>query len=257
LGTLARHPAIFEPFRNPASVEDICNSLLKSLVVRGILEREAKRNKTRLEVSEIPKLWIITPTASVNKLSGFGAIKKEDWLPGIYFMADHLHAAVIVVHQLPSIPETLWLRILGRGGVQKRAVDELEDLPADHPFRQVTLDLLYTLQKNLVINQELEKEDRELIMRLAPLYQQEKAQLIQESIQQGVQQGIQQGVQQGEQQLIVRQLHRRVGQLDSELTEQIYNLSLDRLESLGEALLDFSSVTDLLSWLNQQVSVED
>jgi hypothetical protein len=193
----------------------------------------------------------------VNKLSGFGAIKKEDWLPGIYFMADHLHAAVIVVHQLPSIPETLWLRILGRGGVQKRAVDELEDLPADHPFRQVTLDLLYTLQKNLVINQELEKEDRELIMRLAPLYQQEKAQLIQESIQQGVQQGIQQGVQQGEQQLIVRQLHRRVGQLDSELTEQIYNLSLDRLESLGEALLDFSSVTDLLSWLNQQVSVED
>ena len=88
-------------------------------------------------------------------------------------------------------------------------------------------------------------------MRLAPLYQQEKAQLIQESIQQGVQQGIQQGIQQ----LIVRQLHRRVGQLDSELTEQIYNLSLDQLESLGEALLDFSSVADLLSWLNQQATI--
>jgi hypothetical protein len=83
----------------------------------------------------------------------------------------------------------------------------------------------------------------ELIMRLAPLYQQEKAQLIQES------------VQQGEQRLIIRQLHRRVGQLDSELTEQIYNLSLDRLESLGEALLDFSSLTDLLSWLNQQATI--
>ncbi len=80
-------------------------------------------------------------------------------------------------------------------------------------------------------------------MRLAPLYQQEKAQLIQES------------VQQGEQRLIIRQLHRRVGQLDSELTEQIYNLSLDRLESLGEALLDFSSLTDLLSWLNQQATI--
>jgi|GEM_PF-6520101 hypothetical protein len=44
-------------------------------------------------------------------------------------------------------------------------VDELESLPTDHQFKQATLELLYNLQRNLVINQELEETDRELIMR--------------------------------------------------------------------------------------------
>jgi len=258
LGTLAQHPAIFEPFRNAASVEEICNCVLKSLEVRGILQREAKRNKIPLEISIIPKLWILTPTASPKNLLGFGAEPKEPWLSGVYFLPSNFCAAIVVIHQLPRIPETLWLRILGRGRVQRQAVDELEALPTEHPFKQATLELLYNLQRNLVVNQELEKDDRELIMRLAPLYQQEKEQAIQEAIQQAVQQyqqeivqAVQQGIQR-EQQLIIRLLNRQIGELDAGLIAQISGLSIERLESLGEALLDFSSVADLLSWLMQQ-----
>ena len=72
---------------------------------------------------------------------------------------------------------------------------------------------------------------------------------IQQGIQQGVQQGIQQGVQQGEVALVMRQLSRRFGQISPELEQQIHRLSTDQLEALGEALLDFSDVTDLQSWL--------
>ena len=86
-------------------------------------------------------------------------------------------------HQLPCIQETLWLRLLGRGSVQKQAIDELESLPENHPFRHVTLEMLYNLEQHLKVNQELEDDDRELIMRLAPLYQQDKAQAIQEAVQ--------------------------------------------------------------------------
>jgi flagellar biosynthesis/type III secretory pathway protein FliH len=103
----------------------------------------------------------------------------------------------------------------------------------------------------LRINQspEIETEDRELIMRLAPLYQQERELARQEGLQEGLQQGEQRGLQQGEQLLIIRQLNRRIGTMDSSLIQQVQKLAVVQLEELGEALLDFTSVTDLQTWL--------
>ena len=58
-----------------------------------------------------------------------------------------------------------------------------------------------------------------------------------------------QGIQRGEVALVMRQLARRFGQISPELEEQIHRLSTDQLEALGEALLDFSDVRDLQTWL--------
>ncbi|WP_414571564.1 Rpn family recombination-promoting nuclease/putative transposase [Nostoc sp. CCY 9925] len=49
--------------------------------------------------------------------------------------------------------------------------------------------------------------------------------------------------------LIVRQLIRRVGELPQQVRERIETLSLEQLENLGEALLDFTSMADLQAWL--------
>jgi hypothetical protein len=49
----------------------------------------------------------------------------------------------VVIHQLPEIPETLWLRILGRGRVQERAIVQLSNLSTDSPVRAIALELLY------------------------------------------------------------------------------------------------------------------
>jgi predicted transposase YdaD len=57
--------------------------------------------------------------------------------------------------------------------------------------------------------------------------------------------GIEKGVIQGERSLILRLLSRRVGILSSEVRSQVESLSLEQLESLGEALLDFSTAADL------------
>src|SRR5690349_20648536 len=84
--------------------------------------------------------------------------------------------------------ETLWLRVLGRGKVQQQAIDELAALDPDDPLKLTTLELFYQLQENLNINQPIETEDRELIMRLLPLYQEKIAQAEQKGIQQGIQQ---------------------------------------------------------------------
>lgn len=74
-------------------------------------------------------------------------------------------------------------------------------------------------------------------MRLQPLYQIDR----------------EQAVQKGEQRLVIRQLNRRIGEIDASLIERVRELPIEQLENLGEALLDFSTVADLEAWLNQQV----
>jgi predicted transposase YdaD len=70
----------------------------------------------------------------------------------------------------------------------------------------------------------------------------------QQGMQQGIQQGMQQGVQQGEANMVIRQLTRRCGKLTSSQIKKMRSLSLSQLESLGEALLDFNSLSDLENW---------
>jgi predicted transposase YdaD len=52
-----------------------------------------------------------------------------------------------------------------------------------------------------------------------------------------------------ERSLILRQLNRRIGEVPPALLEGIEKLSLEQLENLGEALLDFTTVADLQAWL--------
>jgi hypothetical protein len=49
----------------------------------------------------------------------------------------------------------------------------------------------------------------------------------------------------------MRLLNRRFGSIAPNIEEQIRRLSVNQLEDLGEAILDFQSETDLTSWLEQ------
>ncbi len=67
----------------------------------------------------------------------------------------------------------------------------------------------------------------------------------------GIKQGLEQGLEQGERSLILRQLNRRVGAIPDRTIDRINQLSITQLESLGEALLDFSAIADLTTWLDR------
>ena len=58
-----------------------------------------------------------------------------------------------------------------------------------------------------------------------------------------------QGEQKGEANLVLRQLSRRFGTLPQGMTEQIRRLGTIQLESLGEALLDFTQLSEVEAWL--------
>ena len=63
------------------------------------------------------------------------------------------------------------------------------------------------------------------------------------------QEGREEGRQEGEKSLILRQLTKRMGELSPEVRQSVENLSIEQLENLGEALLDFNSMVDLENWL--------
>ncbi len=57
------------------------------------------------------------------------------------------------------------------------------------------------------------------------------------------------GTEQGQRSLLLRLLARRVGEVPEAARSQINALSLIQLESLGEALLNFSNLADLEVWI--------
>ena len=57
--------------------------------------------------------------------------------------------------------------------------------------------------------------------------------------------------QQQEKALVLKLLNRKLGNLSPQLHAIVSALSIDRVESLGEALLDFTSIADLETWLSQ------
>jgi predicted transposase/invertase (TIGR01784 family) len=62
--------------------------------------------------------------------------------------------------------------------------------------------------------------------------------------------GLEIGLQQ-ERALVFKQLNRKLGNLLPQLQTRISELSIEDVESLGEALLDFTSIADLEAWLSQ------
>lgn len=64
----------------------------------------------------------------------------------------------------------------------------------------------------------------------------------------GEQRAEQRGIER-ERALILRLLTRKVGEVPEAIAAQIEHLSLTQLENLGEALLDFANIQDLIHWL--------
>jgi hypothetical protein len=258
LGKMASTTAIFEPFRNPANVSEICSCLGKLLDVRGELERQSRRENTRYDDAQLPRLWILMPTASKALVDSFNAIPDtQNWMQGIYFLGESLRTAIVAIHQLPETPETLWLRILGKGGVQQRAIAQLSALATDDPLRMIALELLYRLQSHLVADtpQEIEPEERELIMAIAPLFreqiqaaqQQAREQGLQQGLEEGLEQGLEQGLERGrqeQQRLILENFLRvRFGELSPKMTAFLSPISKLSAAEFTVLLLAISMLT--------------
>jgi Domain of unknown function (DUF4351) len=240
LAQCAETATVFEPFRSSVKLPQIRGCMSKLFDLHNYLIREAKKQKQPEPKEEkLPKLWILTPTLSVDLLESLGAKSDiESWGEGVYLLSPALKTGIIVIHQLPQTPDSLWFRLLGKGKVQSQAIDEVAALPPDNPYRQNALDLLGNLKVILEARAIIEPEEQNLIMQLSPLYLEK------------IHAAEQVGRQDERQTLILRLLSKRVGTVSSEVKAQVKVLSLAMLEELFDAALDFTQMNDLMMWLD-------
>ena len=66
--------------------------------------------------------------------------------------------------------------------------------------------------------------------------------------------GMEKGMEKGILSLITLQSERKFGKISQNIREKMEKLSLDKLEQLGESLLDMSSALELEKWLNSNQS---
>jgi len=235
LGRMAATSCLIEPFRNSPSRTEVRNCLLKLFLVHAELQRQARREDQRIPESELPSLWILAPSTSDPFLQDCATQLKDAWLPGVYFMGETFHSAIVAIDQLPTTNQTLWLRLLGKGQTQQQAIAEVLNLPPDAPQRMRVLQLLANWKISLEVAQVLEQEDQTLMATLSQAYQEWE----------------QQTEQRGQRSLVLRQLTRKVGEIPASFQSRIETLPLPQLEALGEALLDFSTLADLEAWFTQ------
>jgi Domain of unknown function (DUF4351) len=247
LGRFARTPCLFEAFRNQPTSFEIRDCLRKLYQVHGVYQRKSRREDESLQEDDLPFLWILASSASEHLLEGFGAYSSQDWGAGVYLLHRSSRAAIVALNQVPITEATLLLRILGKGKTQKRAVDEVVGFDREDPKRAAILKMLANWKISAEVAGPVEAEE-ELMMVLTQAYLEWE----QQTEQRARTEGEQSGAVREARSLILRLLTRRVGSLTPENRLQVESLTLDQLESLGEALLDFSGGADLERWLRSQ-----
>nr|WP_199329766.1 DUF4351 domain-containing protein [Leptolyngbya sp. FACHB-1624] len=143
---------------------------------------------------------------------------------------------------LPFVP------VLKNGGETTVVQRALNQLRGDQQL--VELESLLAFFASFVLGSEVVRQIMRwdmAVLRESPWYQE----ILREGERLGEQRGKQEGRQEEGRSLILKQLARRVGALSPETTAQVEALSIEQLEELGEALLDFTQIEELTAWLDQ------
>lgn len=121
-----------------------------------------------------------------------------------------------------------------------RRIDRVTDRQERSDLSATTAILAGLVLDKMIITRLL----REDIMKESVIYQEIEA--ISEA------KGLERGIQTGEANLVLRQLYRRIGEIPLVFSAKIRNLSVEQLENLGEALLEFNTESDLHDWFAAQ-----
>ena len=226
LGQMASFASSFEPFRKQPSPLDVRKCQAKLASLHGELSRKERRKNNSVSEDELPRLWILSPTCSANLLKGFGAKldKSGNWLSGVYFLPEHQKTALVAINQLPVNEATMWLRIMGSGETQEQAAREIEALKRDHPFRRNILEIVGRWYINLQTSENLDEEDREVLMNLSPAYLKWREDAVQE----------------GRREMVENLLQIRFGAVDEVLAGAIPSMLLSPSQELTRLLLTLS-----------------
>jgi hypothetical protein len=190
LGELASEPCLLSLHLAPPTVGDALRFLQAQLGLR--LTQPAAP-----EPPPVPRAWLLCAERPTATLAALGLEAVTSLSAGVYASAPALGLGAIALDELPTERSTLTLRLLGRGAVLARALDELVALPVGSPERRVALPLLAKLRFELAGEPGGDPEEQELIMALKPTFDEFVRQSEQRALELGFRKGLEKGTSKG------------------------------------------------------------
>jgi hypothetical protein len=205
---------------------------------------EAKKRGARLPDQQKPFTWMIATACSRKMLRSFDAVPDKALGPGVYRISSGWRIGLVVVRELPETPETLWLRGLGKDKILSEAFAGIRSLPETKRERNDIVEVCikhfkYLIEKSVTDLSEEEGNFMKTMQEIDILYQAEMNRVRSE------------GQQEQGAAMSLRLLNRRIGPIAIDLQAKVKALPLEQLDLLGEDLLDFSGLEDLVGWLER------
>ncbi len=159
LGRIASTSCLIENFHNTPGRDAILECVRKQLTLhhRNVSERAVQH-------WAVPDLWVLSSGRPEGALTGLGFARLAGWPEGVYSngLIDQ-PAWIVVIRELPPVPQTLLVRLLGAGPVLRDAIDELRIQGETTRVRAIAQDLigwLHAEQDHLGVDR-LSREDQE------------------------------------------------------------------------------------------------
>ncbi len=138
---------------------------------------------------------------------------------------------------------------------QETAADKAKQLLSmAQQTRQLPIAVIMELIETTMVYKFPQLSRQEIVEMLELATESKQTRVYQEGLQEGRQQGLEDGMRVGERSLILLLLTRKFGEINLEIRSQIESLSMQQLEALAEAFLEFSTLEDVTNWFkkNQQ-----
>lgn len=228
LGRITVRPSSFEMFSTPPDALEAEGCIRKHLNLRHILR------KSLPDETGLPHQWIFSAGKPVTTLKKAGGRRAANWPRGVYALPPILATSIVVLNELPEDRSTLFLRLLGRGRTQRRALAELEGLSEDEFEKCTALPLLVQFRLE-VASTPVSPADEEFLMNT------------QETYEMFVQRVELRGELDGQRKTVLRQLRRKFGVLPDELVMRVQNADPALLEKLEDRVLFAQSLDEMFA----------
>ena len=247
-------PSLLEIYSGVPTVDEVSTCLHELFWLREDIARKANSADRKLTENDYPQLWILAASLSEPLKKECAVIHKPGFPRGFYhFPSPIVRTIMVSLKDLPSTPNTLWMRVLGRGQTQENAIADVVALPLSDPRRAPILRMLcawklVTIEKNpsLFENAETTTMAYPQIFLDWETATEERGREIGQKI----------GQKEKALSIALRLLHRQIGALSDALEARVMALSSDQLGDLSEASLDFEMPDDLSSWLDEHPTTE-
>jgi hypothetical protein len=197
---------------------------------------DQKREYPSILLEVPPLLWLLAAEVSDRLLVDFGGVIDPVLGEGFYRLVTGLRTIVVAIEELPRVPETLWLRLLGKGRTQEDAIEELLLLPESDPKRSSAIGLLVAWRISISVVEQVESEEQQILMALSQTYLEWEK----ETERRGLERGLERGLLQERQSAIMNLMRFRFGTIDTTLEALIPSIMELSSEEYTRLLLQLS-----------------